>query len=172
MPVTRAVAVVWTLLAVPIASAAGCTGDSSSLHADDCGAWQAGFDNTTGSAWTHCRDKRNDPCGCSFASADGVTCANNRITRLRLRNNNVRGSLPPQWSAMLELEQVVMNNNELAGPLPPQWAALEKLEGQQGTIWAFRCSSTRPFGIIRTILHVGLSRKCFAILNPILNQLY
>ena len=38
-------------------------------------AWEALYDGTGGAKWwTHCKANRQDPCGCSYVSADKVTC--------------------------------------------------------------------------------------------------
>jgi N-acetylneuraminic acid mutarotase len=42
-----------------------CTGNSMQLPAAECSAWIEFYDITKGGDWTHCSDKRTDPCSCN-----------------------------------------------------------------------------------------------------------
>ena len=111
------------------AAAGGCAGDVASV---DCTAWQGGFDAMGGAGWTHCSDKRDDPCSCSSAGNDGdvadVTCAGGRITRVSMHDNSATGTLPASWSAMNQLEFLRLGGMQISGELPAQWASMTKLK--------------------------------------------
>ena len=71
-----------------------------SLSRIDLSAWQVGYDALGGSAWTHCADARDDPCGrCTYATrvkrgGRFVHCSGGRITHVSLFSNNAQGILP------------------------------------------------------------------------------
>jgi hypothetical protein len=63
-----------------------CTGSSTDLSPDECGAWQDLYASTNGPNWDYCDDSRSDPCSCgTFAGSDKyayVTCTGVHITHM------------------------------------------------------------------------------------------
>ncbi|KAK7269793.1 hypothetical protein RIF29_22529 [Crotalaria pallida] len=49
----------------------------------------------------------------------GVSCINNRVTRLVLENLDLRGSLLPSLSSLTHLRVLSLKNNRFTGPIPP-----------------------------------------------------
>ncbi|KAJ4726506.1 putative Kinase [Melia azedarach] len=62
-------------------------------------------------------------CNCSFANADGtgIVC---HIVSIRLKSQNLQGSLPPEMTRLPFLQEIDLSRNYLNGPLPPEWGAL------------------------------------------------
>ena len=63
-----------------------CLGESSNLQDGECALWQNFYDTVNGQSWTHCQDKRNDPCSC-FVDNVGlgpveVQCNDEHITNM------------------------------------------------------------------------------------------
>ena len=50
-----------------------------------------------------------------------------RVTGLNLRNNGLRGELPPQLGDLVHLEALRLNRNELSGAIPPELGNLANL---------------------------------------------
>ena len=51
-----------------------CTGSSTKLPQVQCTAWINFYDDTTGTGWTNCHQRRTDPCTCRMGTY-GDTCA-------------------------------------------------------------------------------------------------
>ena len=83
--------VVLCLFVAKVSASASCVGASASLNSTDCAAWQAGYDAMSGSSWTHCSDKRADPCSCD-ENGRRVTCFSNRIMQVKLHSNKLAGT--------------------------------------------------------------------------------
>jgi predicted amidohydrolase len=99
-----------------------CTA-SAGLPPAECAAWMELFDSTRGPQWVNCSGSRLDPCGCS----SGVTCANGRVTALKLHNNNLNGTLPPSLRALTALTDLRLYYNSLVGTIPPGLSTLTAL---------------------------------------------
>ncbi len=50
-----------------------------------------------------------------------------RVSLLRLRGNNLTGSIPPELGSLADLESLVLDNNRLTGPIPPELGRLANL---------------------------------------------
>ena len=57
----------------------------------------------------------------------GVTVSNNRVTRLELDRNSVKGSLPASLSRLSALEVLSLPRNDLTGPIPPELGNMSTL---------------------------------------------
>ena len=62
-----------------------------------------------------------DPCLPNGASSTDLhgrsTCPDNQLT----------GSLPPEWGQLAGMEFLYLDNNQLTGSLPPEWGQLARL---------------------------------------------
>ena len=70
---------------LPEAAAAGCTGASSDLAADQCAAWGQFWDGAGGPNWTDhgLSCTKIDPCACCpVAAYCSVVCTGGSITRM------------------------------------------------------------------------------------------
>ena len=105
-----------------------CEGLSGNLPKSHCDAWQAGFDLLSGQTWTECNDIRNDPCSCQ-GQDKSVTCTQGgaQITEIKLRDNNLDGPIPSEWSSLTDLQNLILGGNQVTGSLPPVWSSLRKL---------------------------------------------
>ena len=57
----------------------------------------------------------------------GVTVTNNRVTRLELDRNALKGSLPASLSGLTALEDLWLPHNGLTGPIPPELGDMSAL---------------------------------------------
>ena len=57
----------------------------------------------------------------------GVTVTNNRVTRLELDRNALKGSLPASLSGLTALEDLWLPHNDLTGPIPPELGDMSAL---------------------------------------------
>lgn len=59
----------------------------------------------------------------------GITCANNRVTELRLPGKGLRGVIPPgSLSNITELQVASLRGNKLTGVFPDEFGACKKLQ--------------------------------------------
>ena len=90
--------------------------------------WKAGFDAMGGASWTHCSDKREDPCGCSQGGGNvNVTCSGGHIMAIELHDNKLSGTLPAEWSNMTQIRHMSLNSNWLSGSLPAEWSNMTQI---------------------------------------------
>ncbi|KAL3901650.1 MAG: hypothetical protein SGCHY_000425, partial [Lobulomycetales sp.] len=54
----------------------------------------------------------------SCCSAQGVTCANGRVTELSFRRRGISGPIPDSIGQLTGLTRLDLYNNELSGPIP------------------------------------------------------
>ena len=95
-----------------------CKGSSSNLNTNYCKIWQDLYDNTNGSSWTECSDKRNDPCSCKGVLAR-VSCSEPDFNFIQLNSNNLNGTLPDSIGNINEIAFLqIMSNDNLRGPIP------------------------------------------------------
>lgn len=99
--------------------ASKCLGQSKTLPAAECAAWQEIYDELGGSDWGVCRRdiERSDPCFC-LSSSQYVTCEGNHITKLHLPTNRLHGSIPSSTAAFTNLESLNFAGNKLSGSIP------------------------------------------------------
>ncbi|CAN0870407.1 Receptor-like kinase TMK3, partial [Linum grandiflorum] len=55
----------------------------------------------------------SDPC-----SWDGVICNGNRVTRIKISDKGIAGSLPPELANLTSLATLEVDDNQLTGPIP------------------------------------------------------
>ena len=130
-------------------------GKWATLVADDCFAWQAGFDSLNGPMWTKCFDKRNDPCG-----SDCASCQGDRIIQIDLRSNNVTGKLPSEWGALGKLQLMYLFDNTIKGTVPQSWVNIKSLYLFQ--LWGNQLSGVLPQLVVARCACVPLSHPCLA----------
>ena len=58
---------------------------------------------------------------------DGVTVENGHVTRLELKNNRLRGALPPEIGTLTHLRHLALPGNNLIGPIPGEIGNLSVL---------------------------------------------
>eukprot|EP00873_Tetraselmis_striata_P044712 jgi/Tetstr1/464976/TSEL_009708.t1 len=69
-------------------------------------------------------DYSTDPCSGSW---QGVTCVGGAVTELWLEENQLRGTVPAELSAMSSLTDLSLSENQLRGTVPAQLSALSRL---------------------------------------------
>jgi hypothetical protein len=82
------------------------------------------YNSTNGANWTH-NDNWLDVPG-TEDSWFGVTCKYERVSGLKLDNNNLVGRIPPELGNLEELNNLWLHNNQLSGPIPPELGNLEE----------------------------------------------
>ena len=112
-------------------------GEWATLVADDCLAWQVGFDSLNGPTWTKCFDKRSDPC-----NSDCASCQGDRIIQINLHSNNVTGTLPFEWGVLGELQLIYLYDNAIKGTVPQSWVKIQGLYLFQ--LWGNQLSGVLP----------------------------
>ncbi len=116
------------LSASRIAAAQG--GGMGSLE-DDWRALIALYNSTDGDNWTNNENWSTStdavPTAEELGGWRGVTVTNGRVTRLRLRVNNLSGVLPDGLGSLSELTSLEMGSNTLSGTIPATLGNLTKL---------------------------------------------
>ncbi len=86
---------------------------------------QALFEATGGAAWHRSENWVTDaPLGRWYGvEVDGL----GQVSRLRLRENNLTGILPPEIGGLSNLRGLILDGNELVGPIPPELGELSDL---------------------------------------------
>ncbi len=80
----------------------------------------AGWDDTSG-GW-------NDAGDTTVCDAYGVTCLAGGIHKLKLQENGLVGTLPPELGNLENLHELQINRNQLSGGIPPELGKLTDLE--------------------------------------------
>ncbi|MBN1995929.1 T9SS type A sorting domain-containing protein [candidate division KSB1 bacterium] len=92
-----------------------CTGDSLALAAL--------YLSTNGPGWT----RHTNWLTGLVRDWYGVTTSGCRVTALRLSDNNLAGTLPPEMGNLTELVTLDLRSNSLTGPIPPEIGNLGQL---------------------------------------------
>ncbi len=90
----------------------------------ECEALRDLYDFTNGSNWTNKSNWLQTDTPCSWF---GVTCANGRLLRLDLPNNQLDGTLPSTVDAFANMQYFDLSRNHISGAIPPQLGNLPKL---------------------------------------------
>ncbi|KAH7296293.1 hypothetical protein KP509_26G018200 [Ceratopteris richardii] len=69
------------------------------------------------------------PSGRNCCAWNGVTCdgVSGRVVRLKLPNQQLKGTLSPELGALSELQALILHNNDLSGGIPASLAKLSSL---------------------------------------------
>ncbi|CAA7013861.1 unnamed protein product [Microthlaspi erraticum] len=84
------------------------------FNEDPCEGSSSGSESSTINRW-----KDVVTCDCSFAS--GTIC---HVTKIRLKENNLQGSLPKEFVGLTFLQEIDLSRNYLNGSIPPEWGVL------------------------------------------------
>jgi Leucine-rich repeat (LRR) protein len=97
----------------------------SGISKKECQALVALYDSTDGENWTYNTGWKatNKPC-----SWDGVSCRNQHVTRLSLRDNNLHGTIPKDFFKLKKLESLVLSDNDLNDTSLNNFKKLKNLE--------------------------------------------
>ena len=119
-----ALALALALAAAAIAVMACTNGGTGASVADDRSVLTAFYHATGGADWTNSDGWLSDR---PLDEWHGVTTgAQGRVVELRLDDNQLTGSIPPEIRALGNLEQLWLDNNQLTGSIPPEIWTLEK----------------------------------------------
>jgi hypothetical protein len=102
-----------------------CTGQSSIATAE-CDALVALYRSADGPNWDLNSNWLTDPDPCSWA---GVVCDTDSVSGLRLSNNQLSGTIPPELADLTNLTGLGLSGNQLSGTIPPELADLTNLRG-------------------------------------------
>ena len=115
-----------------------CTSNSGECSDEPCHpdypALMALYNSTDGANWT---DNTNWEEDCDVCNWYGITCENNRVTKIELGLNNLQGPIPPEIGNLTELTILNLQlNDELTGTIPIEVTSLVnlvelELSGQQ-----------------------------------------
>ena len=83
------------------------------------------YNATNGDSWAN---NSNWGMDCNVCNWYGVTCENNRVTQLRLDDNQLMGSLPTELSNLANLRTLFLSTNQLSGSIPAELGNLANLE--------------------------------------------
>jgi Leucine-rich repeat (LRR) protein len=97
----------------------------SGISKNECKALIALYDSTDGENWTYNTGWKATKSPCSW---DGVTCRNQHVTGLSLRDNNLSGSIPKDFFKLKKLESLVLSDNNLDGASLDNFKKLKNLE--------------------------------------------
>ncbi len=82
------------------------------------------YHQTDGAQWTRNTNWLAGP----VETWEGITVTNGRVTRVYLRDNNLKGALPESLTSLTSLERLyIQDNPELIGPFPPGLENLQEL---------------------------------------------
>ena len=134
-----------------------CIGNSSRLDSADCKAWIDFFDKADGSNWKvnvlgkTCKDKRTDPCSCSFDTQplnifssvfNYVRCEGAHITGLIFPQGGLGGTLSASLSHMEQLAALDVSDNSIGGVLPSlRWEQYNNCPASYGALKCCRIDS-------------------------------
>ena len=90
----------------------------------ECEALVDIFEATNGSAWTNNSNWLQTTTPCSWF---GVTCANGRVLRLDLPNNQLSGALPQSAGAFSTMHYFDVSRNSIGGNIPAELGDLSSL---------------------------------------------
>ena len=100
------------------------------VHAADRAALAALYHATDGPNW---RDNTSWLSDKPLSKWYGVTTeeeeGEGRVVQLDLKNNQLRGELPPELGNLSRLTELKLQNNQLSGEIPPELGALSNLTG-------------------------------------------
>ena len=89
-------------------------------------ALEAFYDATGGSSWNN---RRNWRTSAPLSEWHGVrTNSAGRVVELKLDNNRLSGSIPPELGKLVHLQHLDLSNNDLSGPIPPELGNLTGLQ--------------------------------------------
>lgn len=92
----------------------------------DRAALVAVYQATGGPGWSN---RRNWATPAPIQTWSGVRLNNRgRVAQLHLRNNRLRGSIPPEIGHLTDLESLALDPNNLSGPIPPEIGNLINLK--------------------------------------------
>jgi len=91
----------------------------------ECNALVAFYHSTNGGHWDSNEGWLRTTTPCQWK---GVTCQAGHIKKLRLYNNQLTGTLPPEIGNLKQLSQLTLDINQLRGNLPPELGNLTNLE--------------------------------------------
>ena len=99
--------------------------DVTEIPVVECEALLLLFTNTIGENWTN-----NDGWLTTLTPCDwyGVTCRNGRVEMLKLNENGLEGTIPPQLANLAKLKSLFLYGNQLTGPIPPELGLLDELQ--------------------------------------------
>jgi Leucine-rich repeat (LRR) protein/ribosomal protein L35AE/L33A len=97
----------------------------SGIPKKECEALIAFYDSTDGENWTYNTGWKatNSPC-----SWDGITCRNQHVTGLSLKNNNLSGTVSKEFFKLKKLESLVLSDNDLNDTSLNNFKKLKNLE--------------------------------------------
>ncbi len=84
------------------------------------------YDATGGPHWTH-TGWLDDRLPLSYWHGIS-TNPQGRVTHIQLSNNNLTGTIPPEFGNLSELQTISLNYNQLTGPIPPELGKLSELQ--------------------------------------------
>jgi uncharacterized delta-60 repeat protein len=84
------------------------------------------YNSTNGTGWTN----KTNWLSTTVSECDwfGVTCSDNHVWQIDLRNNNLSGTIPSSISALTSLYELFLSNNQLTGTIPPQFGNIAGLK--------------------------------------------
>ena len=83
------------------------------------------YEATNGAGWKNSRNWLSDVPLIYWHGVD--TDTDGRVTRLRLRDNDLEGRIPPQIGHFAKLRDLDLGKNALTGPIPPEIGGLSQL---------------------------------------------
>lgn len=92
------------------------------------------YNNTNGDKWYENTNwelitRGAPPSNCNFENLTGVSFnEKGKVDTIKLGNNRLKGTLPPEIGDFTELKYLDLDNNTLTGPLPGQLGNLSKLD--------------------------------------------
>jgi len=106
------------------------TGEGSCCHLDYI-ALEKIHQDMGGNTWINSNNwlADCDPCGLQSGTTwNGVSCENNRVTKIELPNNNLQNELPVEIELLTHIDTLDINNNSISGEIPITMYDLHKLE--------------------------------------------
>lgn len=100
------------------------------IPASECVALEALYHSTNGPGWYWRGGWLNTPpCGWY-----GVTCRDGHVAEIRLIENNLSGSIPPELGNLTHLCTLTLIINQLSGDIPPELGNMSNIQ----YLWLFR----------------------------------
>jgi hypothetical protein len=98
--------------------------DQTDIPETECQVLVTLYDETGGTDWKDSQGWLSSSAPCGWL---GVTCDRGLVAELKLPDNNLSGTIPPELGSLTDLWVLDLEYNQLSGPIPPELSKLSNL---------------------------------------------
>ncbi|KAK1734014.1 leucine-rich repeat protein [Skeletonema marinoi] len=115
------------------------------------------YDSTKGAEWTDRTKWLDEDEDASYCNWKGVTCEENRVTKLNLSNNDLSGRLSESIGNLTFIEELDLSDNDIKGSIPREIGLLSKLTYLRLTYNAFTGLIPEELGALQSLKTINLA---------------